>query len=93
MTRAGAIVLLISGLVLALFALWMGGGLIPGSTGPGSGQSAGGGDLNARLRALDILPLDGPAAAAFTLPALAGQQVSLADFEGRPVLLYFWATW
>jgi thiol-disulfide isomerase/thioredoxin len=29
----------------------------------------------------------------FTLTALDGSTVSLADFEGQPVLLNFWATW
>jgi len=97
MTRTGAILLLTFGLVLALIALWMGGGLIPGPSGsPGVGSAqalTSAGELNARLRALDVVPLDGAAAATFTLPTLAGQRVSLADFGGRPVLLYFWATW
>ncbi|MHB8588070.1 MAG: redoxin domain-containing protein [Candidatus Dormibacteraceae bacterium] len=34
----------------------------------------------------------GPAPA-FTLETLDGQRVSLADFEGRPVLINFWATY
>jgi cytochrome oxidase Cu insertion factor (SCO1/SenC/PrrC family) len=38
-------------------------------------------------------PLDGQVAPAFTLPTLAGLRFSLADFKGRVVLLYFWATW
>lgn len=29
----------------------------------------------------------------FTLPALAGTQVSLAQYRGRVVLVNFWATW
>lgn len=98
MTRTGAIVLLTTGLGLALFALWMGGGPISGPSGPpgptGSAPSpARAGDLSAHLRALDLVSLDGAAAATFALPSLDGQQVSLADFNGRPVLLYFWATW
>ncbi len=32
-------------------------------------------------------------APAFTLPDLAGGQVSLAELRGRPVLVDFWATW
>ena len=36
-----------------------------------------------------------PAAAGFTLPALgqAGQQVSLSQYAGKPVILNFWASW
>ncbi|MFT5679443.1 MAG: thiol-disulfide isomerase/thioredoxin [Myxococcota bacterium] len=41
------------------------------------------------LRAPD-LPDQAPG---FTLPDLAGQQVSLADFSGQTVVLNFWATW
>ena len=29
----------------------------------------------------------------FTLADAQGQQVSLADFKGRPLILHFWATW
>ncbi|MGH2668731.1 MAG: peroxiredoxin family protein [bacterium] len=35
-------------------------------------------------------PLDAPP---FTLSDLGGRLVSLADFRGRVVLLYFWTTW
>jgi cytochrome oxidase Cu insertion factor (SCO1/SenC/PrrC family) len=38
-------------------------------------------------------PLDGQVAPAFTLPALDGKRLSLADFKGQVVLLYFWASW
>lgn len=31
----------------------------------------------------------GAQAPAFTLPAATGEQVSLSDYQGRPVLLYF----
>lgn len=34
-----------------------------------------------------------PEAPAFTLPALSGPDVSLAQFRGRTVILNFWATW
>ena len=36
-----------------------------------------------------------PAAAGFTLPALgqAGQQVSLSQYAGKPVIVNFWASW
>lgn len=50
-------------------------------------------ELEERLWDLHIVPLDAESAPAFTLTSLAGKQVSLSDFRGRPVLLYFWATW
>jgi thiol-disulfide isomerase/thioredoxin len=36
-----------------------------------------------------------PAAAGFTLPALgeSGQQVSLSQYQGKPVIINFWASW
>jgi thiol-disulfide isomerase/thioredoxin len=36
-----------------------------------------------------------PAAAGFTLPALgqAGKQVSLSQYQGKPVIVNFWASW
>ena len=37
--------------------------------------------------------LVGDAAPDFTLTALAGQAVSLADYRGQVVLVNFWATW
>jgi hypothetical protein len=50
-------------------------------------------ELEERLWDLHIVPLDSETAPAFTLASLAGKQVSLSDFRGRAVLLYFWATW
>jgi cytochrome c biogenesis protein CcmG/thiol:disulfide interchange protein DsbE len=40
-------------------------------------------------------PPSSPAAAGFTLPALgqAGQQVSLSQYQGKPVIVNFWASW
>jgi len=35
----------------------------------------------------------GETAPAFTLTALDGKQVALADLKGKRVLLHFWATW
>ena len=54
---------------------------------------AAGEELEERLWDLHIVPLDAEPAPAFTLESLAGERVSLADWRGRVVLLYFWATW
>ncbi len=52
-----------------------------------------GDDLEERLWDLQMVPLDAEPAPAFTLGSLAGERVSLSDWRGRAVLLYFWATW
>lgn len=35
----------------------------------------------------------GQQAPGFTLPDVAGNEISLADFRGQPVIVNFWATW
>ena len=40
-----------------------------------------------------IRPLaEGTAAPALTLPSVSGETISLASFDGQPVLLNFWTT-
>lgn len=41
---------------------------------------------------MQVIPLDGQVASDFTLEGLDGEQVSLRDFRGKVVLLYFWKT-
>jgi cytochrome oxidase Cu insertion factor (SCO1/SenC/PrrC family) len=42
---------------------------------------------------LQLIPVEG-VPAPFSLERLAdGKRVSLAEHKGRPVMLYFWATW
>jgi cytochrome oxidase Cu insertion factor (SCO1/SenC/PrrC family) len=44
--------------------------------------------------ALGVQPYDPPKPApAFALPDLDGKTVKLGDFQGRVLLLFFWATW
>ena len=45
------------------------------------------------LTALRLLPLDGQTPGLFTVETLHGAKLALADLHGRPVLLYFWASW
>jgi cytochrome oxidase Cu insertion factor (SCO1/SenC/PrrC family) len=56
-------------------------------------SAAGGATVDDLLFDLQLAPLDAAAPPAFTLEALDGVRVSLADFKGRVVLLYFWAGW
>jgi hypothetical protein len=43
---------------------------------------------------LQLVPMDGQTPAAFELERLGdGKKVTLAEHRGRPVMLYFWATW
>ena len=44
-----------------------------------------------KLKLLTFSPPD--KAPAFTLRNLEGRKVSLAMYQGRPLMLYFWATW
>jgi cytochrome oxidase Cu insertion factor (SCO1/SenC/PrrC family) len=54
--------------------------------------AASGSALTEAGRALGLVPLAGTPPA-FALDVLDGGQRSVADLNGRPALLYFWATW
>lgn len=73
------------GRALALGLLALGAALAP--------ASAAAPDLDAKLDAVSVTPMHGQVPPPFTLPDVNGKSVSLADFRGRAVLLYFWATW
>ena len=50
-------------------------------------------DVDALMQELRVAPAGLKPAPAFSLKNLEGKTVGLADHRGRPVLLYFWATW
>ncbi|MGH7279158.1 MAG: peroxiredoxin family protein [Candidatus Rokuibacteriota bacterium] len=94
----GAAVLIIG---VAAAALWWASSTAPGARDGLSSRSAttapatvaGTDALDDLLFDLQLIPLEGRTPPPFTLPTVDGRRVSLADFGGRPVLLYFWATW
>jgi hypothetical protein len=56
--------------------------------------SAGGAPLDELVAALKLIPLHGAAPEPLALERLAdGKVVALPSLRGRPVLVYFWATW
>ena len=62
-------------------------------TGLGLAPSSAAGDLEALMREFRVTPTGLKPAPAFNLKTLGGTPAALADHGGRPVLLYFWATW
>jgi hypothetical protein len=43
---------------------------------------------------VDVIPYDPPKPApAFSIPDLDGRTWTLADFRGKVLMLFFWATW
>jgi cytochrome oxidase Cu insertion factor (SCO1/SenC/PrrC family) len=64
--------------------------LMTGAASPAAADKA----LDELLFDLQLVPLAGQTPPPFELEQLAdGKKVSLAEFRGRPVMLYFWATW
>jgi hypothetical protein len=56
--------------------------------------SAGGAPLDELVAALNLIPLHGAVPEPLALERLAdGKPVALSWLRGRPVLVYFWATW
>ena len=46
-----------------------------------------------RLIAQSAFPIVGKQAPTFSLPGIDGENVSLSDYAGRPLVINFWATW
>jgi cytochrome oxidase Cu insertion factor (SCO1/SenC/PrrC family) len=50
-------------------------------------------DVEQLMQEFGVTPAGLKPAPAFSLTTLEGKTAGLADRRGRPVLLYFWATW
>jgi cytochrome oxidase Cu insertion factor (SCO1/SenC/PrrC family) len=61
--------------------------------GLGPATSTAAADLDGLMQEFRVIPAGLKPAPAFTLKRLDGKVTALADQRGRPVLLYFWATW
>jgi len=74
--------------LLALLALLL-------AAGCGGGDSSGGGEQAAPPAQTSAEPEAGPEAAAPKLEGttLDGEQLTLGDFRGRPVLVNVWSSW
>lgn len=59
---------------------------------PDSPKAAGAGFTDA-IGGLEVAPSRGALAPDFTLINLAGEEVSLSDFRGQPIVINFWASW
>ena len=67
-------------IVLLLTGLWL-------------APSSNAADLETLMREFRVTATGLKPAPAFNLKTLGGTSAALADRGGRPVLLYFWATW
>jgi cytochrome oxidase Cu insertion factor (SCO1/SenC/PrrC family) len=50
-------------------------------------------DIDRLMQEFRVTPAGLKPAPAFSLTTLEGKTAGLADHRGRPLLLYFWATW
>jgi hypothetical protein len=50
-------------------------------------------DLDVLMQEFRVTPAGLKPAPSFSLKTIEGKTAALADYRGRPVLLYFWATW
>jgi cytochrome oxidase Cu insertion factor (SCO1/SenC/PrrC family) len=93
MTRKVTLVLGVAALVL-LTGLWLGVRSFTGEPSrPGPREAARGESVEDLMMDLLVIPLDPRPAKAFSLETVDGKRLALADLAGRPVLLYFWASW
>jgi thiol-disulfide isomerase/thioredoxin len=77
---------------LAVVALIAGGVWFAVNTGPGVENATTAG-TESNSGNLEPAPIAGHPAPGFALFNIDGQEVNLSDFQGKPVIINFWATW
>lgn len=83
----------LKGLLVITLMLFVLGAVIVGCSVDSDTGNASASTASGESTRVSIGPQKGKLAPDFTLPSLDGQEITLSDLRGRPILALFWATW